>query len=286
MHAVVTRETVDYVGLIESKEDCYTYHVKTFTGWLRETGRVFDLDSVSEYFRELNRSNYTAGTIAMKRQAVKNRLRLLSDQLDPSTAYRFERAMKRLDSDPDTKGPKKQRAAIGSSSVLSESEYHTVILRARSDRQRLFVRFLWQTGCRVSELAGARVGDCKRSGAAVDIRIVGKGRKERHVRITGDLYDQIRETFRGEEYLFETSTGKPYRRSYVSDQIGKLTERVIGRRLSAHKLRHSFATRMLRNTGKLTAVSQYLGHSSTAITSDYYVHESLDDGELFGEAAL
>jgi len=39
-------------------------------------------------------------------------------------------------------------------------------------------------------------------------------------------------------------------------------------------------------TGKLQAVSQYLGHSSTAITADMYVHQSLDDGELLGEGVL
>lgn len=288
MNAVTRSDnrTTDYIRLIESKRDCYTHHVLTFTAWLREHAREFNMDSVADYFRTLNASQYSAGTIANKRQAVKNRLQMLSDHMDPVQAYAFERQLKRLDRDPDTKAPKKQRAAIGASKVMTESEYHTVLLRARSERQRCFIRYLWQTGARVSELTGARLRDCKRTGKIVDIRIIGKGNKERHLRITSELFDDIRRVFSGREYLFETSTGRPYYRTYVSDQIAKLTLHVLGRRLSAHKLRHSFATNMLRKTGKLTAVSEYLGHSSTAITSDYYVHESLDDAELFGEAAL
>ena len=39
--------------------------------------------------------------------------------------------------------------------------------------------------------------------------------------------------------------------------------------------------RQIRRTNKVQAVSAYLGHSSTVITMNYYVHERLDDDELF-----
>ncbi len=55
----------------------------------------------------------------------------------------------------------------------------------------------------------------------------------------------------------------------------------LRRLLGAHALRHSFAARSDRRTGKTQALSQYLGHSSVAITMSIHVHESPDDGELF-----
>ena len=44
----------------------------------------------------------------------------------------------------------------------------------------------------------------------------------------------------------------------------------------AHTLRHSFVTIMINRTGKIKAVSNYLGHGSASITLDMYVHQKLD----------
>jgi integrase/recombinase XerD len=41
-------------------------------------------------------------------------------------------------------------------------------------------------------------------------------------------------------------------------------------------MRHSFATLAIREGASIKAVSEYLGHSSTAITMDMYVHERLE----------
>jgi len=170
--------------------------------------------------------------------------------------------------------------------VISESEYHIVLQKARSTRQTCFVMFLWQTGCRVAELAGAKLCDCKVEAKTVDIRILGKGNKERHVYITKPLYDRIRETFRGEKYLIETSSGRKYDPDYISKQIKKLTKYAIGRALSAHNLRHSFATNMIERTNKIQAVSTYLGHASVSNTLNMYVHQELSAAELFGAEVL
>ena len=48
----------------------------------------------------------------------------------------------------------------------------------------------------------------------------------------------------------------------------------------APTLRHSFATEKIAKTGKIKGVSEYLGHSSSSITLDMYVHEELTDDEL------
>jgi integrase len=45
----------------------------------------------------------------------------------------------------------------------------------------------------------------------------------------------------------------------------------------AHLTRHTFATSYLRAGGRLERLSRILGHSSTAITSEFYVHFVTDD---------
>jgi integrase/recombinase XerD len=114
----------------------------------------------------------------------------------------------------------------------------------------------------------------------VAARIIGKGNKERVLKLPAELVDRCRETFGGSQWLLETSGGRPYRREYVSNQIKRAGERVLGRHISAHTLRHSFASLKIARTGKIKAVSEYLGHSTTSITLDMYVHESLDMNDL------
>ncbi len=285
MNTALTTINRDY---LEPRGDCYDYHVRTFTNWMRDTGNTDPFACVADYFRDLNASDYAAGTIRMKRQAVKNRLRLAAEHYisSPNEQFQLDQVLKRLDADPETKAPKLATTAVSGSKVWSEHEYHRV-LQSATQRQQCFLRFLWQTGARVSELTGAKVRDAHRDGKTVDVRIIGKGRKERHVKITAKLYDDIRAIFAGDTYLFETGGGKAYRRAYVSDQIGKISKRILGRRLSAHTLRHSFATNTIARTGKIAATSQYLGHSSVSVTLNMYTHEELSDADLFGaEAAL
>lgn len=49
--------------------------------------------------------------------------------------------------------------------------------------------------------------------------------------------------------------------------------------------RHSFCTRKIRQTGNLKGVSEYVGHSSTAITANMYDHNLLSAGDIL-EAEL
>ena len=145
---------------------------------------------------------------------------------------------------------------------------------------------LWVTGCRISEILGVKLAQCEQHGERVHIRIMGKGKKERYVWIPLVLYRRILATFGGTTYLFETSAGKPYSRSYVSNQIAKLGRAILGRRISAHTFRHSFATRKIRETGKIQAVSEYLGHSSVAITLSLYCHDELSEEDLSSETDM
>ena len=267
-------------------QDAYTPHFKTFLRWQQATGKWDIFNAVPDYFKELNETDYAAGTIRIKRSAVINRLRRQAEGMRIEDKYRLDQFIERLNKAAETKAPKTSTSAVGASKVISESEYHIVLQKARSARQRCFVMFLWQTGCRVAELAGAKLRDCKVEAKTVDIRILGKGNKERHVFITRPLYDRIRETFRGEKYLIETSSGRKYDPDYISKQIKKLTKYAIGRALSANNLRHSFATNMIERTNKIQAVSTYLGHASVSNTLNMYVHQELSAADLFGAEVL
>lgn len=273
---------------LPQRRDCYAGHVDVFNDWLSEHGYTSIADGVRDYFIEMNRERtYKTGTIRMKQQAIKNRLRLMAYRAPRETKEQIAEFLDMLKQDPATKPPKQASHAVTENKVLSQSEYAKLLQSGITPRQRCFIEFLTTTGCRVAELAGIRPQDCETEGEVTYITVTGKGNKTRRVIISKRLYERIQGTFTGSGWLFETSGGKPYRTSYISTQIARCTKRATGRRLSAHKLRHTFATwKIKEHPGRIKAISVYLGHSSTATTENYYIHDELTPADLLGPEVL
>ena len=277
----------DHINLAEltANQDAYTDHFRHFARYAGERGGAIDYELIRSYFTYLNESDYSASTVRVRRQAVKKRILQASVDWPIDERIKLKEILSDLDRFGDTRAPKMATNAIGSDKVITESERLMLISQA-STRLGLIMEFLYLTGCRVSELTGIKIGHCERKGETVYFRITGKGNKQRTVRVKAPFYNRIREYFSGEQFLFETQGGKAYSRVYISDQIRKLSLRVLGRGLSAHCFRHSFATRKVKNTGNLKGVSEYLGHSSVSITADMYVHSLLSDGELLEDSII
>ena len=167
--------------------------------------------------------------------------------------------------------------------VVSPEE-RAKLLAALPLRVRLVAETLYVTGARVSEVLGVRRDQVKvnSTNGAVELRLYGKGGKERTARIPAELYKRVLQVFPRGTYLFESSHKKHFRREYVSREIARASRRVLGRAVSAHVLRHSRATDLLAATGRIKAVSRLLGHSDEATTLRYYVHDAFSDEDLFG----
>ncbi len=168
-------------------------------------------------------------------------------------------------------------------SVVSPEE-RLALLAALPLRVRLVAETLYVTGARVSEVLTVRRDQVKAQGAngAVELRLYGKGGKERTARIPAELYKRILQVFPKGTYLFESSHKKHFRREYISREIARAARRELGRSVSAHVLRHSRATDLLASTKRIKAVSRLLGHSDEATTLRYYVHDAFSDEDLFG----
>ena len=61
----------------------------------------------------------------------------------------------------------------------------------------LMIEFLWETGLRVSEMTGIRLRDMKAAGNVYQIRIMGKGAKERWTKPRRELVEPNSSTSRG-----------------------------------------------------------------------------------------
>src|SRR5208337_2526104 len=164
--------------------------------------------------------------------------------------------------------------------VISPEE-RARLLEALPLRVRLIAETLYVTGARVSEVLGVRRDQVKTNGT-VELRLYGKGGKERTSRIPAELYRRILAEFPEGTYLFQSRQGQHFKREYISREIARAARRVLGRAVSAHVLRHSRATDLLASTKRIKAVSRLLGHSDEATTLRYYVRDAFSDEELFG----
>lgn len=165
--------------------------------------------------------------------------------------------------------------------VLSVDEVDAIIDSVNLDswtgyRDRAILETMYGCGLRVSEAAGLKIGDIYPSEGFV--RIVGKGNKERMVPI-GEMalaaissYLDERPAQFGSEYLFVNRFGDMLSRVSMFKMIQKQALLAgIGKAISPHTFRHSFATHLVENGADLRTVQQMLGHESV-LTTEIYTH--------------
>ncbi len=238
-----------------------------------ESGQAVTVEGFAQYINELRRSR-SAATVNQALAAGRKAFLQAAERLGlPAKEISLIRGA--LGEIPAVKkGPPDV-------SVVSPEE-RLKLLAALPLRMRLVAETLYVTGARVSEVLTIRRDQIKTNGS-VELRLYGKGGKERTARIPAELYKRILQVFPKGNYLFESSHKKHFRREYISREIARAARRVLGRSVSAHVLRHSRATDLLTSTKRIKAVSRLLGHSDEATTLRYYVHDTFSDEDLFGE---
>ncbi|MCD1295831.1 integrase [Methanocella sp. CWC-04] len=161
---------------------------------------------------------------------------------------------------------------------LTISELNDLISTAIETRDRIIIKMLYATGVRVSELVNIKKKDIDFE--RYTIKVFGKGAKERIVLIPESLVGDLQEyctKMEGEEKLFDLTPRT------IQRDIKSLAARAgINKKITPHKLRHSFATHMLQNGGNVVAIQKLLGHTSLN-TTQIYTHYSVDDlKEMYG----
>jgi len=144
------------------------------------------------------------------------------------------------------------------------------LLSADDLRLRTIVEVLYGTGLRAGELVRLKVEDVDLESGLVFVR-EGKGKKDRVVPFGEHLAEVLikyLEARRPTVYLFETRPGRPLSRSTLNLIVGEGARR-LGVKASPHRVRHSYATDLLRNGAPVGAIQALLGHSSLASTEIY-----------------
>jgi len=280
-------QTIEAAGLspilsrLRGIKDCYEYTTKVFIDYLcKEWKGELTAESVQAYIKSLGQvkdgKRLRASTRAFYISGLKNRLRgiFAGDSLSSNDKLKGIALTEFLNT---IKSPKRNSLRVPKNRILSDDEIGR-LLSGSVPPISLWCELLLDTGLRISEALNLLRTDCTIHGNTVTARVCGKGSKERFVEFPKDLYDRLTTFFDSGDTIC-SHNGKPYSRSYASIGIARATKRLCGHSVSAHGMRHSFATRFAANhqqADSIKKLSKMLGHSSTSLTLNLYVDSTPD----------
>lgn len=160
-------------------------------------------------------------------------------------------------------------AELGHLAAILEAEPDDEVEAWHHRRNKLACELMYYLGLRLSEAARLQVRDVNLAAGLVTIR-QSKGR-DRSVAIHPELLNSLAEAVAGRrqaDYVLVTENGRPMRSKVLAHVFERwLPQR--GLRISAHRLRHSFGTELLRASGNLALVQDAMGHASPETTRIY-----------------
>lgn len=222
---------------------------------------------------------YSAATYNRKVSAAKSRIRYafkkgsFADQL--RTKYQLEEIL------GEVRLKHLKSMSVPAEKVLSIEEVRRLARETRDRTIGMMVRFLAGTGVRISEMLAIRLTD-QRAGSekVIDVRIVGKKRKERTIHVNADCLERIHAHFKGGTFLFEHD-GRPFNRTSVTNRIKHESLKILGREVSAQQLRYGWAREQIRRGKSVRAVAAALGYTDPGYTSKFLTEDSLVPQEAF-----
>ena len=157
--------------------------------------------------------------------------------------------------------------------VLTTAEVQRVLDGFLVAKYRVFFALIYATGLRIREASLLQTGDIDGMAQVIRVR-KGKGGKDRLVPMPSKLYALLRAYYKHERpaapWLFVSKSGRPICHETARRALLCASARAgIGKVVTPHMLRHSFATNLLEHGTDLRKIQVVLGHGSIRSTTIY-----------------
>jgi integrase/recombinase XerD len=242
--------------------DAYVLAVKQFASHFRCSPQQLRGDDVRRYLlhlvqeRQVSWSRYNIARCALQ---FLYRITLGRDE-------RFEKL-------PCARAPKRLPV------VLSADELRRLFdVAARDVKHQALLMTLYGSGLRVSEVAALRPGDIDSARMLIHVRL-GKGAKDRMTKLSPRLLEVLRGYWRAarpKRWLFPQAGNADLamNTSSIERMVHRLAGRAgLGKAVTPHTLRHSYATHLLDAGTDLRTIQVLLGHRNLKTTA-IYLHVS------------
>ena len=156
-----------------------------------------------------------------------------------------------------------------------------------SQRDHALFLLMYNTGARVSEIIGVKVGDVVLDASAACVHLLGKGRKQRSVPLwrstakTLRAWLHVNPQFDGTSPLLPNRSGHEMTRANVTLRLASAVQRatetqpaLAKRQVSPHTIRHTTAMHLLQSGVDISVIALWLGHESP-VTTHHYVEADL-----------
>lgn len=207
-----------------------------------------------------------------------------------SIKFYFEKVLRRDRGVYYIDRPKKEKTLPN---VLSEDEVKRLFSVITNLKHKCILMLAYSSGLRVSEVVNVKVTDI--DSKRMQIRISqAKGKKDRYTLLSPKYLVFLRKYFkeyRPKDWLFEGADRGKYSVRSVQAIMKEAVKRAgITKKVTAHTLRHSFATHLLERGTDLRYIQSLLGHESTKTTEIYthittkgfdQIRSPLDDLDIF-----
>ncbi len=259
--------------------NAYRNDLEQFQNFLIEQFQVQDISEanfqmIRSWVMQLSEQNLQPTSINRKIATLKSFYKFLV-----KNAYISQNPTLRI---KPLKVPKKMPSFVEEQDMIKILDNYQFSKDFKGYRDKIVLELLYHTGMREAELLGLKEEYINY--IRQEIRVLGKGNKERIIPITPSLNHLLQEYvyYREKEFpqlshtfLIVSDEGKPAYPMLIYRIVKKYLSLVdSAERKSPHTLRHTFATHMLNKGADLNAIKEILGHSNLKATQ-IYTHNSL-----------
>ncbi len=239
---------------------------------------ALDRSGIQDFILDLKQRGYTETSVARKVAAVRSFFAFLAAEgtitANPTEGLTSPRVGKTL--------PK----AITPNEVDELLEQPARRSTPEAKRDRAMLELLYATGMRVTELVSLDMENLSLDPRSPFVKCIGKGAKERSIPIHDHALEALNAYLedgrpllvrdRNEPALFVNRRGERLtRQGFWLILKGYAKSANLGKDVTPHTLRHSFATQMLRGGMPLRNVQEMLGHANIS-TTQVYTHLTSD----------
>ena len=256
-------------GLTENTIYNYRSDLEDFFDFVENEPQKVTNNNVVDYFSTLKEVGAGNNTLARKRSTLKSFFSFLLDENEellivpadmPQISYKQHI--------PDVLSVDEMLHLLDSIPLETKLDY----------RNKAMMELMYATGIRISEILDLTLNDVFWDQRI--IRVMGKGRKERHIPIAENSFDFLERYYQSyrpffireidNHLVFLNYTGRKMSRMGFWKILQSLALAAgIKKHISPHTIRHSFATHLLEAGANLRIVQTLLGHSSINTTQIY-----------------
>ena len=270
--------------------DDYINYIRTIRNYsnFTETNYLLDLDNYEDYLKKnkINFKNIKYQDITNYNKYLKEELNLSSSSLSRHLStlrsfYNYLLSEGIIDSNPFklVSSPKKVQKLPN---YMKYNEFEEMVNVCENNplgiRNKCLLEVLLATGARISEIINIKLNDMDLSNQ--EIKVLGKGNKERIVFINEHAVDSINDYLNNSRNILLGN--KQSDKLFINHIGGDLTDRGVRTildniikqsslniKVTPHMFRHTFATMLLNEGCDLKSVQELLGHVNMSTTQIY-----------------